>query len=345
VTTGITSEWVGFKRYREMIAEWPREQVSMYHREPWLKAVAEAFGAEIRAAHTIGEGGQSLAITPFMVKRKGPFCLIGSPLSGLYTEFAGPLFSDVLGDAEQAAVMESQHRLAARGAHYIEWGGKGGRDAGDSWGAGLESWGYAYAARSTVLIDLSPGEDAVWASFQGRARNMVRKAEKAGVVARTTNPTETWVNYYYGMLRATFERQGRAVPHPLSFYRALIGIAELGGARCVAAEIDGRMIAGGIFLMDGARMLYLSGTANADGMKLAGTSLLQWHAMREAITNNVTEYDMGGLGVPSIDKFKLSFGGREIEHHRWIYRSPLFRLVEPVAQWAARKGLIRMGGS
>lgn len=341
---GVTSEWVSFERYRESLAEWPEGRVSMYHHAPWLEAAATAFGAEIRVAETLGGGGVRLAMTPFMVKRKGPFRLLGTPLSGMYTEFGGPLFAAGIDESTRAVVVESQHHLVSSGGHYIEWGAKGEGDARECWGAVLEGQGYEYTARPTLLVDLSPGEEQVWASFQGRARNMSRKAEKAGVSARGVTPTLAWIDEYYEMLRATFERQGQAVPHPLSFYRALIGIAEAGEARFVAAEYEGRMIAAGIFLVDGPRMLYLSGTANAEGMKLAGTTLLQWQAIREAIADGVTEYDMGGLGVPSIDKFKRSFGGRDLVHHRWVYRSALFRLVEPAGQWAARKGLISLGG-
>jgi CelD/BcsL family acetyltransferase involved in cellulose biosynthesis len=340
---GVTSEWVDFEWYRESITGRPSSRVSMYHSVPWLEVLANAFGAEIRVAHTISQGGRSLALTPFMVRFKGPFRLVGSPLSGLHTEFAGPLFSDAFTEADLQAVIESQHRLVACGADYIEWGAKGGV-GGDSWGATLENLGYTYTPRSTILVDLSQGEEGVWSSFLGRARNMVRKAERAGVLVHTNSPTETWIDCFYRMLSDTFSRQGLAVPHPHSFYRALIGIAKLGWLRCVTAEINGRMIAGGIFLLDGQRMLYLSGASNADGMKLAGASLLQWHIMREAIIAGVTEYDMGGLGVTSIDKFKHSFGGRRMQHHRWVRRSPLFRLAEPAAQWAARKGLIRMWG-
>lgn len=340
---GVTSEWVGFKQYQESLAKCAADNVSMYHRAPWLEVVVVGLGAGIRAIQTVDLNNEIVALTPVMIKRKGPFCLLGSPLSGMHTEFAGPLFAADLGANERRTVLQSQHRMMSRGGHYLEWGIKSGNEADAAWGASLESQGYRYSARPTILIELSPGESGVWASFKGRARNMIRKAEKSGVTARTVAPTETWFDEYYSMLRTTFEPQGRAVPHPLSFYQALTKLVDLGEARCVAAELDGQMIAGAIFLVDGSRMLYLSGTANTVGMKFAATSLLQWHAIREAIAEGITDYDLGGLGVPSIDKFKRSFGGREIIHHRWVRRSPFFRMAEPVAQWAARKGLIRFG--
>ena len=175
---------------------------------------------------------------------------------------------------------------------------------------------------------------------------MIRKSEKSGVSVETVTPTQEWAEGYYAMLRATFERQGRAVPHPISFFRQLVAVAvaERGEVRLISAYHDGEVIASTIFLVDNTRMLYLSGTANAQGMKLAANSLIQWHAIRTAIEDGITLYDMGGLGVPSIDKFKRSFGGQDLSHHRWVHRTYLFRLAEPLARWAKSKGLLRIGG-
>jgi len=336
--TSITSEWISREQYQEALAELVAPDTSTYHRLPWLDAVANGFGAEIRFARSAGADGETLALTPFMCKKKGPFRLIGTPLSGTYTEFAGPLFRDGLMPETAPLVMAALHRLVAKRSSYIEWGSKGEQ----AWGPILASLGYRNTMRATLLIDLSPGESTVWSSFEGRARNMVRKAEKAEVVARTVKPDEQWISRYYEMLGGTFSRQGMAVPHPLSFFKQVVSLSNAGIARCVAAEVDGKMVAGSIFLFNDKRMLYLSGVANELGMTLAATSLLQWHAIREAIQLGLTEYDMGGLGVPSIDKFKRSFGGRDFAHSRWVYRSRLFGLAEPFALLAVRNRWLRL---
>jgi len=338
--TSITSEWISRDQYQEEIADFTTTDSSAYHGLSWLDAVSIGFGAEIRFVRSAVTDGQTIALTPFMCKKKGPFHLVGTPLSGMYTEFTGPLLREETTPETIALVMTSLHRLVAKNSSYIEWGCKGEQ----AWGATLGPLGYRHTKRVTLLIDLSPGESAVWSAFEGRARNMVRKAENAGVLARTVQPSEQWIMSYYEMLGLTFARQGLAVPHPLSFYRQMIPLTNAGIARCVAAEADGKMIAGGIFLVDDKRMLYLSGVANEQGMALAATSLLQWHVIKEAITLGVSEYDLGGLGVPSIDKFKRSFGGRDFTHSRWVYRSSLFGLAEPFALFAARKGWLRLYG-
>lgn len=339
--TTIICEWISRKEYEDELNEFNCLDRSVYHRLTWLDAVANGFGADVRYVRSADAGDMTLALTPFMCARKGPFRMIGTPLSGMYTEFSGPLFRKGLTLATEADVMAALHKLVAKGRSYIEWGSKGLQP----WGSMLLLFGYRQIARSTLLIDLSLGERDVWVSFEGRARNMVRKAEKSGVVARTVQPDEQWLTDYYEMLCATFAQQGLAVPHPLSFYRQIITLSNFGIARCLVAEIDGKMIAGCIFIVDDKRMLYLSGVANEQGMTLAASSLLQWHGIREAIQLGVTEYDMGGLGIPSIDKFKRSFGGIDFSHTRWVYRSSLFKVLEPFAQWAVRRGWVKLGGA
>lgn len=340
----IKSEWITFEEYRNKINEINTNNMTLYHRPLWLNAVVNGFGVKIRAICSTNEHSDLLAITPFMVMKKGPLRVLGTPLSGMFTEFSGPIFDDSLDKLGQSKVFESQHKLALQVGWYIEWGEKGSKKEGGGLFEPLRDLGYTYYSRPTILVDLSGGEDKVWDNFRGRARNMIRKSVKARVIARFVEPTEGWVQNYYDMLKATFERQGCVVPHPLSFYQEIIGIAAAGKARCVVAEVDGRMIAAAIFLIDQSRMLYLSGTANSEGMKLAASSLIQWYAIREAIQSGVSIYDMGGLGIPSIDKFKRSFGGEEVNHHRWQYRSLLFKIIGPISLWAVRNGWIRLWG-
>ena len=53
---------------------------------------------------------------------------------------------------------------------------------------------------------------------------------------------------------------------------------------------------------------------------------------------------MGGLGEPKIDKFKKSFGGNQISYMRWVKRSWLFALLEPLAIYIIKIGLLKRSG-
>ena len=64
----------------------------LYHGEAWLTAVRDGFGVEVTGLLTETPAGKAVALTPVMSMHKGLFRLTGSPLRGMYTEFAGPLF-------------------------------------------------------------------------------------------------------------------------------------------------------------------------------------------------------------------------------------------------------------
>lgn len=333
---------IGFADYAGLIEGF--EPGWLYHNMNWLRSVRDGFGAEVIALLTEDREGKAVALTPFMRVRKGPFVLAGSPLRGMYTEFAGPLFVPGVCEEIRRETLISQHAfLRNDGADHVEWGWK--RETASDYMAVLQERGYEYVARSTLVVDIGQGADKVWDGFESRARNMVRKAEKSGVVACTTPPSMADMQSYYEMLTETFRRQGCHPPHPFSFFQAILDhLVPAGQLEFISAKIDGRIVAGAIFLCHGERMMYLSGTSNEEGAKLAANSLIQWVAMKQAIGKGMIEYDLGGIGKARIDKFKESFGGRLVAHHRWTYRAWSVKLAETCYSWLVRKGWVHLHG-
>jgi lipid II:glycine glycyltransferase (peptidoglycan interpeptide bridge formation enzyme) len=258
----------------------------------------------------------------------------------MFTEFAGPLLKKELSDDTLIEIMHSIHLLIAKKSIYLEWGAQGKQ----AWGNVLDIFGYLSIRRPTLLIDLNNNESEIWASFTSRARNMIRKAEKSGVLTQRIYPDESWIAKYYEMLQANFLRQNIKVPHPYSFYQQIKALSRDEIAMCFNAEVNGEMVAAGIFLVDTNRLLYFSGVTSELGMKLAASSLVQWHAIKEAIQMDISKYDMGGLGVESIDRFKRSFGGYDYFHYRYIRQSKFLKLLEPLIYWTLRKGYLKFTG-
>lgn len=340
----LVTRRLSFSEYVSFVSHF--EDASLYHGESWQNVVSDGFNTNIFGLLTTSPGGYEVALTPVMGIRKGFLSLVGSPLRGMYTEYAGPLFARGIDKEEKHQTVISQHaQLKRMGASYIEWGARGGEDTEvyEHMHA-LCNHGYMHAPWSTYLVDLGQGLDRVWKGFESRARNMVRKAEKNGVVVRTISPTENDVTNYYNMLRQTFRRQGRRPPHPFPFFQAIRShLAPAGLLRFMVAEKGSRLVAGALFLCHGRRMVYLSGSSTEEGGRLAANSLIQWIAMRQAADNGIVEYDLGGAGVhAAIDKFKASFGGKPSVHHRWVYRSWPIQLMEPIYRRLADKGWARL---
>lgn len=309
----------------------------LYHRPQWLKAIADGLGFRIYGLVTETEDGRVVALTPMMETRKAFLKLAGSPLRGSHTEFLGPLFAEGLDDESRGRVLVSlDAHLKGAGASYIEWGARG--DAERGWGA-LASLGYQYIRKDTLLLRLEDDAKQAWKGFQGRARNMIRKAEKSGVTVRQVAPDANHVERYYGMLQETFRRQGLRPAHPLHLYREMgEHLSPHQWLQMLVAEHEGEWVAGAIFLTYGERMVYLSGVSNDAGRRLAGNSLLQWEAIKIACERGASEYDLGGTGNTAIDKFKASFGGQPYAHHGWVYRSPLAAVAERVYLAVIRRG-------
>jgi lipid II:glycine glycyltransferase (peptidoglycan interpeptide bridge formation enzyme) len=172
---------------------------------------------------------------------------------------------------------------------------------------------------------------------------MIRKSEKNGVVVRIEALGSQVLGEFVAMIKATFRHQGLAMPHPFSAYVALArNLEPINCLMFVTARYQGRLVSGGIFIVDANRMVFHSGSSTPEGLTLAASSLVQWKAMREGFLRGTQHYDLGGVGVASIDRFKESFGGAPVQHHRWVYSSQLVKHGARVAGWLAKKGILRV---
>jgi lipid II:glycine glycyltransferase (peptidoglycan interpeptide bridge formation enzyme) len=338
----IKSKWIDLDNYIIKLKNLESDNLSIYHQKNWLLAIKNGFNCELSFILT-ENNDEVLALTPFMTKMKGFVSISGSPLRGMYTEFSGQLTKKNIDKETFNKIIFSQHALIAVKNSYLEFGFNHNREEFSSINDEFLRLGYSYESRPSLLIDLSVGSDEVWSGFKGRARNMIRKAEKSGIISETIEPDLIWIEEYYNLLIETFKKQALSTPHPLSFFKELLDLSKAGLIKCVHVKQDKKIIAAAIFILDRDRIMYFSGVADRKGMKLAATSLIQWHIIKDAINMGIKSYDMGGLGIESIDKFKRSFGGVDIFHHRWIYRGKLFYFIEPILIWLSRKGLIRLG--
>lgn len=331
------SKWGEYKDYLDALKKIDANKF-LFHQDQWLKVVKESFSLEIKPIFTFNQYGSLLALTPVMIKKRGPLCFMGSPLRGTFTDHSGIIFKENIPKDIQSIVLKSQFKMLKKQAHYIELGFSDGHDCLKK---PLASLNFKETEFKSSQISLLPKPDEIMTSFTGRARNMIRKSEKKGVSVSEISPNEDWINKYYMMLNDTFSKQGKKSPHPKSFFLNLISLHENKNALFLGAYLEKEIVAAAIYLIDKSRMIYLSGTSNIKGLDSAATSALKWHAMQYGQKNNYEIFDMGGLGIPSIDKFKLSFGGEIYTKNRWIYQSKTLSFIEPFATWAISKGIIR----
>ena len=337
----ITSVIITLERYLHQKQLQDFDNTSIYHDKSWLTLINNVFDFRVEAIQTIMKDNV-IALTPYITKTKGLVTICGSPIRGSYTEFIGPILKPHLEPQVIEQIILSQHNLLKASNSYIEIGCHHSSNLFD-FNKSYQNLGYSYNIRPSLDIDISSGADNTWSSMKSRARNMIRKAEKSAVnVTSVVSPDSQWVDRYFSMLSETFDSQGLHPPHSKNFYAAIANISDNNSVRYVQAISNSQIISAAIFILDiaNSRMVYLSGVSNKEGMNLAASSLIQWHIIKEGINLGVLNYDMGGLGIPSIDKFKKSFGGDYVNHHRWIYRSPMFKIIEPILVYLANKRFI-----
>jgi len=336
----IKSEWIKYSEYINLLQTFDATP-NLYQKNDWLDLIRDGFNCELRFIKT-SYNSEIYALTPLIYNKKGPFKMIGSPLRGFFTEFIGILFKNDVSNELIQKIINSQYLLMSGNFDYIEFVNKSSTNI-EIISNAFNSLNLEEVLKPSLLINIDINKDDLWKSFTGRARNMVRKAQKSDIEVNDIRPSIDWIDEYYDLLIETFKKQNLRPPHPKSFYLQVKNLYEKRSAIFIEVIYKQKMIAASIFLLDDKRMMYLSGVSDREGMRYAATSLIQWHAMKIALNLNISRYDMGGLGVKSIDKFKKSFGGEEIYHHKWTYRSKFFKFLEPIALWLAKKGFLRMG--
>ncbi len=194
---------------------------------------------------------------------------------------------------------------------------------------------------TTVLIDLTKGEDSVLGQMKSKWRYNVRLAAKRGVSVRVSSPNELRDDFelWYRMYERTAVRDRIAI-HRAEYYRDFLIHDWYPGSdsgqptmELLLAEHEGDLLAGIITARVGTRATYVFGASEELKRNLMPAYALQWRAMRRAMEADCTCYDMFGI-PPAEDtshpmhglyRFKTGFGGQIVN-----YCGTFDRLLRPL---------------
>ena len=194
--------------------------------------------------------------------------------------------------------------------------------------------------RRTLLMDLSKGDEELFAAMRKKTRQYIHKAERAGVVTEESRDIDRFMK----VLSAVGHRDRFAIRSREYFEtllsafgdRALLMFARLGD------QDAGAMLL--VRIADRAWELY-GGWSGAHA-EARPFYLLKWRAMLRMRQLGVRRYDMYGLAdsaddpLAGVENFKLGYGGEVVE---WIgaLETPVRRVLYPLWQLAARRRLAR----
>lgn len=166
----------------------------------------------------------------------------------------------------------------------------------------------------TVIVDLSPGEDAVFAGMKQQGRRAIRKAlrDESLMVTEETAQTEESFAELYAALQETGAREGFG-PHPAKHYLNMLHALGPEHARLFVTRRDGRALAWAIVVINDGHALYSVGASNAEARGAYAADLLQWRIMQTLASEGIEKYDLAGAGsdrfpgMHGLTQFKTKF--------------------------------------
>jgi lipid II:glycine glycyltransferase (peptidoglycan interpeptide bridge formation enzyme) len=171
--------------------------------------------------------------------------------------------------------------------------------------------------RNTVLIDLSPPDDALLASMKQKTRYNIRLAGRKGVAVRKGTPAD--LGMLYRMYAETSMRDGftiRGENYYLDLWKTFMAQDEP-TCQPLIAEVDGEPVAGVMVFCFARRAYYLHGMSRTVHREKMPNYLLQWEAMKYARSAGCITYDLWGApevfdesdSMWGVFRFKRGLGG------------------------------------
>ncbi len=165
----------------------------------------------------------------------------------------------------------------------------------------------------TILADLTPDTDTLFAGLHKMARRNVRTAQRMGVVAVRDDDFEA----FWQIFDST-NRRATLGSFPRAYYETLLRESNTDGSEAylVLARHEGRALAGGFFLGMGDLTCYLYGGSIRDDRPPAqgetrkdakAPDAFYWGAMQDAKEHGYTTFDFWGI-PRRLDESKHSYG-------------------------------------
>ncbi len=289
------------------------------------------------------------------------------PLLGRYLSTAyvpkGPVLDWRNPTSEVSARLLEAMRDACRNAHALslklepDWED---RTEANRW---LQSQGFAPSAhtvqpRRTVVIDLTPSEDAILAQMKPKTRYNIRLAQRKGVSVRLG--TEKDLATFYHLLQMTAQRAEFGI-HTRDYYtQAWRLFAQRDAVALLLADYGGRTLSAIMVFALARKAWYMYGASSDEERQRMPTYLVQWEAMRWAKARGCETYDLWGIpdveetvigsdiaeaeregvlsaGMGGLYRFKRGFGGREVRYvgaYDYVCNRPLYGLLSAAWNWS-----------
>lgn len=187
---------------------------------------------------------------------------------------------------------------------------------------GLEQSRDMQVMTHTVVLDLSQGEEELFASFSQMIRRQVRGATKKGYRVERPEPSTETFDRMFAMMGTVAGGKGMAGMRERAYYDEFWGrFTRAGTGRFYFGYDDdsGEPQAGIFVTTAGKTAVYKDGGSRPDRKINGGSALLLWTAMQDCIAEGKLAFDLAGTPPPErvddpthpfhgLAQFKLRFG-------------------------------------
>ena len=186
------------------------------------------------------------------------------------------------------------------------------------------------------VIDLSLSEEDLWKNVHSKHRNVIKKAEKDGVVIECGR-TQKLAEDYHSIDVDTWNRSNKSAATE-NHWKDLM---ETMGENCIIyiAYLDGEPQSGAFFYCNKQMCYYMYG-ANKNNPHIGSGNLLQWKAILHMKERGVKKYSFVGCRINEdenskyhgIQRFKERFGGEII--HGYMFKTEFNPLMRKLFDFA-----------
>lgn len=166
----------------------------------------------------------------------------------------------------------------------------------------------------TVIVDLRPDEEEIFAQMRQRGRRCIRKGLKDETleVVEETGLSRVQFDDLYRLLVETGSREDFGILESDTYWSMLQALGPE-RARLFVTRREGRALAWAIVTVHDARAVYYYGASNAEGRKAWAADLLHWRIMQTLKAEGLQSYDFMGTasdrapGLAGVTEFKTKF--------------------------------------
>lgn len=287
------------------------DDATIFHTMEWMRILADEFHPRPRF-FTVVQRGKIVGVFPVFSMRKTFFNIMASPLLGWATPHLGPLApEDIILDS----LISLKGILTEEKVDYFEIS-----FTKEIQERALRNKGFETERKWTYLLEIESDPDKMWGKLKSKCRNMIRKAEKSNVSVRVAHDS-SWIDEYYEMAKDVYDKSGRFPPISNDFLQKIWGaFYPKDRVRVLLAQHNSKVIAGAIFLIYKDTVYYWDGVSYRRYNRYAPNNLLQWELIKWASESGLARYNMIGANIPSIAKFKASFGPKMVAY-TYTYRN------------------------